>query len=173
MKAAVLLKENIDELLRRRNQHRKDLAQWCYRSESWISKIFRTQKRELPQKYLDRIADFFGLSVYQLFQPGIGKASERRVGERRTGKDRRITNSVRLAQTLGASIDAIHPRRHALIHESPTIVEGKRLTAEYERRISALLAEADAGRQAPQARQGQSKARARRRMAGGSDVEKR
>lgn len=91
MKANALLKENIDALLRARGQSRKDLAQWCRRTESWISKIFRNPNKEFPMQYLDRAADFFGVQPYQLFQPGISTLTERRTGlERRTATDRRI-----------------------------------------------------------------------------------
>lgn len=91
MKANALLKENIDALLRARGQSRKDLAQWCRRTESWISKIFRNPNKEFPMQYLDRAADFFGVQPYQLFQPGISTLTERRTGlERRTASDRRI-----------------------------------------------------------------------------------
>jgi hypothetical protein len=92
MKANVLLKQNINTLLTRRNQSRRDLARWCHRTESWLSQIFTKPEREIPLKYLDRMADFFGVAVYQLFQPGISSISERRKGlDRRSGKDRRLS----------------------------------------------------------------------------------
>lgn len=92
MKAHHLLKQNIDTLLQARRQKRKELAAWCRRSESWLSQIFTDDERNLPLKYLDRIADFFGLSTYQLFQPGISPLTERRNGgDRRSGQDRRIS----------------------------------------------------------------------------------
>lgn len=78
MRASLLLKSNVDALLRARGQNRKDLAQWCRRSESWISKIFRNPNKDLPLRYYDRIADFFGLAVYELFRPGISPLTERR-----------------------------------------------------------------------------------------------
>lgn len=91
MKANYLLKHNIDAMLRARGQRRKDLAGWCRRSESWLSQIFKEDRREIPLKYLDRIADFFGVATYQLFQPGITHLTERRKRERRTGRDRRVS----------------------------------------------------------------------------------
>jgi hypothetical protein len=96
VRADRLLRQNIDALLRARHQTRHDLAMWCRRSDAWLSKILsetetNNQKRSVPLKYLDRIADFFGLSVYQLFQPGIGPLTERRKhGDRRGGRDRRL-----------------------------------------------------------------------------------
>ena len=92
MRANLLLKTNIQSLLRARGNNQKDLAQWCRRSESWLSHIFKDPDREIPTKYLDRIADFFGLATYQLFQPGVGRSTERRTGmDRRQGGERRIS----------------------------------------------------------------------------------
>jgi hypothetical protein len=117
MKASAQLKSNIDELLRKRGQTRKDLALWCHKSESWISQIFREPRgadglvrpeRGLPLKYLDRIADFFGLHAYQLFQPGISPLTERRAGERRLGRERR---------KLARAGDVSRPRGSALWDE--------------------------------------------------------
>jgi hypothetical protein len=66
---------------------------WCRRTDSWLSKILDDQgNRGLPLKYLDRIADFFGIATYQLFQPGISPLLERRKGERRSGLDRRVAD---------------------------------------------------------------------------------
>jgi hypothetical protein len=91
MKAASLLKANIDALLRARHQTNHDLAQWCRRSDAWLSKILGKDNRNVPLEYLDRIADFFGLATYQLFQPGLTGLLERRKGDRRTGRDRRLS----------------------------------------------------------------------------------
>lgn len=98
MKANLLLKHNIDTLLKARRQTRRDLAAWCRQSinpkiiDPWISQIFTDPDREFQMKYLDRMADFFGLEVYQLFQPGISAVTERRSGtERRVRADRRIS----------------------------------------------------------------------------------
>lgn len=94
MKAALLLKNNLDTLLRGRHQSRKDLAMWCHRSESWLSQIFTDPEREVPLKYLDRIADFFGVATYQLFQPGVSAITERRHADRRSGRDRRLSRAT-------------------------------------------------------------------------------
>lgn len=101
MKASVLLKHNIDTLLKARHQTRHDLAVWVRQStdakkvDPWISQIFTRPDREFQMKYLDRIADFFGIAVYQLFQPGISPLTERRKGrDRRGGRDRRISANV-------------------------------------------------------------------------------
>ncbi len=94
LKAVNLLKHNIDEMLHARRQKRKDLAMWCHRSEAWLSQIFIDENRNVPLKYLDRIADFFGIATYQLLQPGISPLTERRAKTRRSGRDRRISNAV-------------------------------------------------------------------------------
>ncbi len=101
LKAVNLLKHNIDAMLSARHQKRKDLALWCRRSEAWLSQIFTSDERNMPLKYLDRIADFFGIATYQLLQPGISALTERRAGvSRRSGRDRRISNAV-LSQRPG------------------------------------------------------------------------
>jgi hypothetical protein len=90
MKAGYLLKQNIETLLRARHQAKHDLAVHCRRSDAWLSKILGKDNRNIPLEYLDRIADFFGLATYQLFQPGISPLLERRKADRRSGRDRRI-----------------------------------------------------------------------------------
>jgi hypothetical protein len=119
MKASYLLKQNIDTLLRARGQTQHDLAVWCRRTDAWLSKILREsagegrKERGLPLKYLDRIADFFGLSAFQLFQPGIAPLTERRKAERRSGQDRRISAAIRShAEASGMAPDDL-----ALIRE--------------------------------------------------------
>jgi len=97
MKANALLKHNILTLLRARGHEQKDLAQWCRKSESWLSQILSQERREFQTKDFDRIADFFGIATYQLFQPGITRFTERRSGlERRATRDRRISKALQL-----------------------------------------------------------------------------
>lgn len=111
MLASNLLKRNIDDLLKLRGYTHKDLAQWCHRTEGWISKIYRNQNREIPLKYLDRIADFFGLATYQLFQPGISPLTERRSGrDRRTGDDRRISHAQRVMRETAPKLEKARRR---------------------------------------------------------------
>lgn len=102
LKASELLKHNIDALLRARGQTKPELARYCRRSRSWLDKIFSEDRREVPLKYLDRVADFFGIATYQLFQPGISPLTERRVStDRRAGHDRRISNALPVSQRPG------------------------------------------------------------------------
>jgi hypothetical protein len=116
MKALALLKHNIDAILKERRQTRRDLAQYVRQSfdnkkiDPWISHIFTDADAEFQMKYLDRIADFFGVTVYQLFQPGISHLTERRKSERRTGRERRLGTvqhriRARVAETTGTVTD--------------------------------------------------------------------
>lgn len=103
MKSGYLFKQNVDVLLRARHQTRHDLAFFCGRSDAWLSKILGKADRNLPLKYLDKIADFFGLAAYQLFLPGISPLAERRkVSDRRRGKDRRRSSGLPGQVTLSA-----------------------------------------------------------------------
>lgn len=171
MRASGLLKHNIDALLTGRRQNRKDLADWCRRSESWISKIFSSPKREIPLKYLDRIADFFGLATYQLFQPGISELTERRVhSDRRTGRDRRQSHAQRVMFDVGQELARLRPRRprrkpgddeDSQVSASSAVVRD--LVNEFEERLdSALNEHPDAGKQASVASPPQPRSRARR-----------
>lgn len=116
MQANRLMKQNIDALLRARGQTRKDLAVWCRKTESWISKIMREERREFPMKYFDRIADFFGIATYQLIQPGITPLTERRSKlSRRSGQDRRISNLRLSRDTPPEFVVALDPDEIARI----------------------------------------------------------
>ena len=178
MKAAALLKRNIDTLLRARRQTRKDLAQWCRRSESWISKVFRHEQREIPLKYLDRIADFFGLATYQLFQPGISALTERRMQiERRAGRDRRQSHAHRVMLELTEELRRHRRRRmptdteardaHAEVSPSASTIE--EIVTDFEGRIDRALDDAESGKQAPVARPPQPRPRPRRKPRGRRD----
>src|SRR4051812_44848470 len=90
MTAARRLAENVSALLAARHQKQTELARWCRRSDVWVSQFLRGE-RNWQLDDLDRVADFFGLALYQLFQPGISAVTERRSGVERRGKqDRRI-----------------------------------------------------------------------------------
>jgi hypothetical protein len=174
MRANELLKYNVAALLIVRHQSRKDLAQWCRRSESWISKIFKEPRREFPNKYLDRIADFFGLATYQLFQPGISTSSERRRnGDRRKGRDRRISHAHRVMLETAVELERVRrppatgKGRHV---RPPAVVDpAARLLGQAAHDIDSLQDPpvADAGRQAPVARGPAAGLRPRARAAGG------
>lgn len=97
-KANYLMKTNVDALLRRRHYNREDLSRYCRREVSWASKILNDERRWFPMKYWDRISDFFGVATYQLLQPGaFSVLTERRRGDRRSGKDRRVRDVAAVA----------------------------------------------------------------------------
>ena len=88
LRADLLIARNIRALLSIRNVDGYALAAWCGHSPPWISKIISGQ-RGVQMKDLGKIADFFGLSVADLFQYGIDPLLERRRHSRRSGLDRR------------------------------------------------------------------------------------
>jgi transcriptional regulator with XRE-family HTH domain len=108
MVATRILSENIGSLLRARGQSQKDLAFWCRHTETWISSALRGD-RSIRMKDFDRIADFFGIAVYQLFQPGISPLTERRKKERRSGHDRRVSNAHRVMREARKRIEPLDP----------------------------------------------------------------
>jgi hypothetical protein len=176
MKAYRLLKENIDALLRRDHLDRKDLAQWCRKSESWISKIYKEDRRSFSTKDLDRIADLFGYEAYQLFQPGIGSVDRRSGLDRRTKQERRITPAERVMLATAKEIDSHHPRRKgvphvAIVASSPIRAALEKLSDEYRRRALALLSQAESGGQTAAPRKALPARRQSRRSARGSDAE--
>ena len=109
--ALYLLRRNIAELLRTRKESQHSLAFSLGHDKSWLNK-FLNGEREIQLRDLDKVADFFGLSPYQLFQPGITAFTERRLGtERRTGRDRRVGHAARQALRVDSDVQRAHPRR--------------------------------------------------------------
>jgi transcriptional regulator with XRE-family HTH domain len=90
VRADLLLRRNIEALLTARRLDAKALARWCGHKGPWISKILAGE-RGVQLDDLGKIADFFGLSVSQLFQHGISALFERRRRSRRSGADRRMS----------------------------------------------------------------------------------
>lgn len=95
MKAERLAIANIAALMDDRGYKQKDLAMWCHKTETWASQLLH-HKRGLTLEMIDLIADFFGCTAHDLFQPGLSGISDRRKGERRSGKDRREGVGLRL-----------------------------------------------------------------------------
>ncbi len=111
MKAQFILRENIKALLRTRKEDEINLARWLDHDKSWINKILNGH-REMQIEDFDRVADFFGIATYQLFQPGISQVTERRSGrDRRAGRDRRVSNAQRHLASVASEIDRLRPRR--------------------------------------------------------------
>jgi hypothetical protein len=175
MKAARRLAANVSALLAARRDTQHDLAQWCRKSDPWVSQFLRGERNWMLED-LDRVADFFGIATYQLFQPGISALTERRVGaDRRSQRERRIGHSQRVMLDVAAEVDAHRPRRKgahvAVVAASPQMAALAKLTEDYERRVSALLTQAESRGQAPAARPPIAETRARRRAARGPDAE--
>lgn len=103
LKANYLLVQNVRALLAARGEDAKALALWAGHRPAWLSKIL-SGDRGVKLSDLDKIADFFGLTVAQLFQHGISSLTERRKGERRSGQDRRTGKDRR-----GAGDARLHP----------------------------------------------------------------
>lgn len=111
LRALHLIRTNISGLLYQRKQSQADLAGWLHKDKSWMNK-FLNGSRQIQLKDLDRIADFFGLVTYQLFQPGVVPGSERRRGrDRRSGHDRRVSHAHRQLTTVATEIERVRPRR--------------------------------------------------------------
>jgi len=101
LKALYLLKQNIRALLEARGQEQQALAKFCHKTDAWISQILNRPERGFQVQELDRMAEFFGLEPYQLFQPGISALGERRSGrERRSGMDRRLRTAREILEQL-------------------------------------------------------------------------
>lgn len=174
MKAERLINENIGALLRGKGTDQKTLAQWCRKTEVWLS-FKLAGKRAWKVDELDRVADFFGIATYQLLQPGIAVTSERRTGyDRRSVKERRMSHAARVMLDAGREVEA---HRHGAKGSATPAVRDtiKRLAADFEGRVSALLSEAESRRSAAgggAARAAVAGPRRRRRGGGALDVEK-
>lgn len=107
LRADLLLTENIRALLHRRGEDAHALAIWCGHGASWISKVL-SGDRGVQIRELGRIADFFGLTVAELFSPGISPLTERRKRQRRTGEDRRALDDRRVSDRSRLHPD-VHP----------------------------------------------------------------
>jgi transcriptional regulator with XRE-family HTH domain len=177
LKALEQLRQNIETLLRVRKEDQKTLALAIGVHPTTINKFLK-RTRELQLADLDKVADFFGIATYQLFQPGISSLSERRQFERRGGRERRIGHAHRGMHVAAQDIQAHRPHRKDAPHvvvappPSPAAAELKRVIADFERLASRLLAGAESGGQAPGARLAVPGPRPRRRIAGGSDPPK-
>jgi transcriptional regulator with XRE-family HTH domain len=88
LKANYLLIQNVRALLAARGVDDKALAMFCGHKPAWLSKIMAGERGiSLPD--LDKVADFFGLTVAQLLSHGISPLTERRKGDRRSVEERR------------------------------------------------------------------------------------
>lgn len=179
-KATRLLADNIAALLKSWRLTQHDFAMWCGHSDPWASDVL-SHKRRMVMDDLDKASDLFRLAPYQLFMPGISQASERRTGlQRRTGTDRRVTHAERLIQTFGAT-ERTSPARaggnRGRVHEpaaasDPLLEQRRKLTEDYERRLSALILQGQSGGQDATPDRALPRTRPRRRASRGPDPKK-
>lgn len=108
LRADALLAENIRTLLNARGIEAQALAMWCGHKAAWISKIVNSD-RGVKVKDLGKIADFFGITVAQLFQHGISPLTERRKQERRCEHERRSGRDRRQPRDLNRVHPDVHP----------------------------------------------------------------
>lgn len=109
LKADKLLVENIRTLLYRRGIDAKALARWCGHEPAWLSKILKGE-RGMQVADVGRVAEFFGLTVSELFSPGISPLTERRQHTRRTLADRRQVPDRRSGHREGALHPDVQPK---------------------------------------------------------------
>lgn len=114
LKALHILRQNVRYLLLKRKESEAMLASCLgFKHRSSLNKFLNSDRSGFQMWRLDRLAAFFGLPVYQLFQPGISPLTERRSGrERRSGHDRRLSHAHREMHAITPEIDRLHPRRH-------------------------------------------------------------
>lgn len=94
MNALDLLRRRVNDLLHHSGRTRKDFAIYIGKAPSWATELFQG-RHGIALKDLDRVARFFGVSVPQLFEIDGYRFRERRMGERRAGKERRRTKDRR------------------------------------------------------------------------------
>ena len=125
IRALHILRSNIQALLLKRHESEATLAAHLgFKHRSSLNKFLTNQRSGFQMWRLDRMAEFFGLPVYQLFQPGISPLMERRVlKDRRMGIDRRHAHKDRLGH-----VPTPHPPRHRRdgVAAATTEEEGKR-----------------------------------------------
>jgi hypothetical protein len=167
MKALPLLKANIAALLVVQKKRPIELARHCRRSKSWMSHVMNIPTRNVEWKDLDRIADFFGCSAYDLLTPGFASHhGERRSGfDRRTVQDRRLLPSQRAMLTPDALAAHLEKRAHG-----ESAAARHRLVSDLEKIIAAFVsAETQPRQQAPAPRRVVPRTRPDHRKPGGSD----
>jgi transcriptional regulator with XRE-family HTH domain len=152
LRALNQLRQNVESLLFRRKENQKTLADATGIDPTTLNKFLRGT-REIQLKDLDAIADFFGIATYQLFQPGIAPLTERRVGERRRGQERRIGHQARELHRVEAGVNHAR-RRHPDLGEKPALSsadvhEFHRIAVDLERRLGTIVQASAPRRQAP------------------------
>ncbi len=89
IRSDLLLAENIRALLAARHVDGAALSMAIGHTPSWLSKIMMGD-RKMSVEDAGKVAAYFGLSLAELFSPGISSVTERRKGQRRAAEPRRI-----------------------------------------------------------------------------------
>lgn len=175
LKATHQLRANVKALLIARKDDQKDLAFAIGRHPTTISKFLGGQ-RECQLEDVDAMADFFGLSAYQLFQPGMSALTERRRGTERRQRTRRQGHAQRILRDVASETERVRldAGGRGAAHDPPSSLaeELGRLTDEYETRLNTLLSQAQSRGQAAGAGKALQGSRQRRRAASGSHAKK-
>jgi transcriptional regulator with XRE-family HTH domain len=87
--ALEILRRRVDALLQHSGRTRKDLAIYLGKQPSWSTDFFQG-RHGVGLKDLDRLARFFGVSVPSLFEMDGYRFRDRRRGQRRAGRERRL-----------------------------------------------------------------------------------
>jgi hypothetical protein len=96
-RADLLLAENLRTLIAARRVDAGDVALACGHGAAWISKILNGD-RGMRVQDVGKAAAYFGLTVSEIFSPGISAMTERRRRTRRAHLDRRVILDRRLAK---------------------------------------------------------------------------
>ena len=97
--AAELLRRRIASLLQFSGRTRKDFAIYLAKRPSWATEYFQG-RHGMTLKDLDRAARFFGVSVPQLFEVDGYRFRDRRIAQRRCGRERRTGKDRRKPEPL-------------------------------------------------------------------------
>lgn len=127
------LKLNIKALLHAQHRKQKDLTDYLGVTEGWLSNILTKDSRNMQLQYIDRMADFFRVEPYQLFQPGIVPDTNRRSGkDRRSGRDRRVSRAEDVLRPV-PSMSSLEERLAQIRQMDP------RSYQDFARRVEAAL----------------------------------
>lgn len=88
MNALDLLRKRVGHLLHHSGKTRKDFAIYLGKQPSWSTEFFQG-RHGVSLRDLDRVARFFGISVPQLFEIDGHRFRDRRINQRRVGRERR------------------------------------------------------------------------------------
>ena len=123
------IRANVAHLLKVRGLDQKALAFAVHKHPTTINKFLKGT-REVQLADLDAIAGLLGVDVYQLFQPGLSRETERRQRDRRVGVERR----GRALREVAAEIAA-----HAPDSFESRVLAALRLSADMLQHIAKLL----------------------------------